>query len=131
MDNAEAKRLAASLRRIESEAMRAPRPGLKQLWYRGEEPYFDVFFELKETTEVLDWFQFTLRGRAITWQTGRLWTGDTHETEIGSNHPASKDIDEDAKLDREFAAEVVQILGERETEDHFQLARLMITAYLA
>lgn len=62
--------LATQLRPI---ATRDPR----RLWFRGREHYFDAFVDL-EAGEVV-WFQFTLRGCALTWTPTSLAAGYTNE----------------------------------------------------
>ncbi len=64
----------------------------EKLWFHGKEPYFDVFFDLQG--EEITWFQFTLRGCALTWTPTSLAAGFTNEMAPSrSETPASHFIE--------------------------------------
>ncbi|MBD2353447.1 hypothetical protein H6G41_02215 [Tolypothrix sp. FACHB-123] len=117
--------LGASLRAIEQKLLKqSENTGIKRLWFQGEEPYFDVFFELKND-EIL-WFQLTLRGKAVSWDNkkSKLQTGTTnelHDNDV-SFYAASKTIENDIKTDWEFIHLVKSILQTRSDETIFAKA---------
>jgi hypothetical protein len=66
MEQHEIDQLGSSLRKIDQALIRSDESsGATRLWYQGKEPYFDVFFDLQNHDLV--WFQFTLRGKSISW----------------------------------------------------------------
>jgi hypothetical protein len=91
------------------------------MWFQGEEPYFDVFFELKND-EIL-WFQFTLRGKSLSWDSrrARFQTGTTNELNYNdvSFYAASKTIENDIQTNWEFVNLVRSILETRSAENIF------------
>jgi len=86
--------LGRALRRIDDRVLRRERSDApRRVWYQGPELYLDVFFE--DGPRGLEWFQATVRGRALTWDSGRgcIVTGHTNELETaGPAHPASKAV---------------------------------------
>lgn len=117
--------LGASLRRIEQKILKQSKKGdISRVWFQGEEPYFDIFFELKNDEIV--WFQFTLRGRSLSWdsKTPGWQTGTTNELKIDdvSFYAASKTIENDTKLDSEFINLVQSIMQTRVEESIFAKA---------
>jgi hypothetical protein len=113
------------LRQIEQKILKKTQEqGKYRIWFQGEEPYFDIFFELKNHEIV--WFQFTLRGRAVSWDSkqGKLQTGITNELHMDdvSFYAASKTIENDSKLDVEFVNLVKLILQTRAEEEIFAKA---------
>lgn len=117
--------LGASLRRIEQKILKQSQKGdVSRVWFQGEEPYFDIFFELKNDEIV--WFQFTLRGRSLSWdnKTPGWQTGTTNELKIDdvSFYAASKTIENDTKLDSDFINLVQSILETRAEETIFAKA---------
>ncbi|WP_341527463.1 hypothetical protein WKK05_34060 [Nostoc sp. UHCC 0302] len=117
--------LGASLRPIEQKLLKqGNKPGLSRIWFQGEEPYFDVFLEL-DNDEII-WFQFTLRGKTLSWDRKKPgWqTGITNEFNINdvSFYAASKTIDNDHKIDGEFINLVKLILQTRTEETIFAKA---------
>jgi hypothetical protein len=117
--------LGASLRGIEQKLLKqSQQTGTKRIWFQGEEPYFDVFFELK-ADEIL-WFQFTLRGKSLSWDSkkGRLQTGTTNELNYHdvSFYAASKTIENDIQPNWEFINLVKSILETRADEAIFAQA---------
>jgi hypothetical protein len=117
--------LGASLRKIESKFLK---PGhqkdINRIWFQGEEPYFDIFFEL-QNDEIL-WFQFTLRGKTLSWHRKRPgWqTGTTNELSFDdvSFYAASKTIENDMQPNRQFINLVQLILQTRVAEPIFAQA---------
>ncbi len=122
LDKKEIASLSASLRPIEQKILKQDSPqGTKRIWFQGAEPYFDVFFELKNDEIV--WFQFTLRGKSLSWdrKTTKWETGNTNELRVDdvSFYPASKTIDNHEKIDCEFINLVKSILELRAEEPIF------------
>ncbi|KST62499.1 hypothetical protein [Mastigocoleus testarum] len=108
--------LGASLQEIEPGILKKGyKKGATRVWYQGEEPYFDVFCEL--INDEIVWFQFTLRGKSVSWDKDRSgWqTGNTDELKINdvSFYAASKTIDNDSAIDWEFINLVKLILTTR------------------
>jgi hypothetical protein len=125
LDKNEIASLGMSLRQIEQKILkRTQEQGKYRIWFQGEEPYFDIFFELKNHEIV--WFQFTLRGRSVSWDSkqGKLQTGITNELHMDdvSFYAASKTIENDSKLDVEFINLVKLILQTRAEEEIFAKA---------
>jgi hypothetical protein len=125
VDENEIASLGASLRAIEQKLLKqGNKAGMNRIWFQGEEPYFDVFLEL-DNDEII-WFQFTLRGKTLSWDRKKPgWqTGITNEFNINdvSFYAASKTIDNDHKLDEEFINLVKLILQTRAEETIFAKA---------
>lgn len=125
LDKNEIASLSASLRPIEQKILKQDSPqGTKRIWFQGAEPYFDVFFELKNDEIV--WFQFTLRGKSLSWdkKTKKWETGNTNELRVDdiSFYPASKTIDNHENIDYEFINLVNSILEIRAEEPIFTKA---------
>jgi len=117
--------LGASLRKIEQKILKQnQKVDTNRVWFQGEEPYFDVFLELKNDRII--WFQFTLRGRSLSWdsKTPGWQTGSTNELKIDdiSFYAASKTIENDSNLDIEFINLVQSILQTRKEEPIFVTA---------
>ncbi|MBD2360683.1 hypothetical protein H6G36_05695 [Anabaena minutissima FACHB-250] len=117
--------LGASLRKIEQKILKQnSEEGKFKIWFQGEEPYFDVFFEF-EHDEIL-WFQVTLRGKSLSWdrKNHQLQTGMTNELSIydASFYAASKTIENDIRTDNEFIYLVKSILETRTEEVVFAKA---------
>lgn len=111
--------LAATLRRIDTGLLKQS-PGVDAVWYQGTEPYFDVRFE--SGPEGINWFQFTFRGRSVTWTraTGRAVTGLTNERKIEEQpFPSSKTIAADPARDEELIAFVCELFAARPDEPLF------------
>ncbi|BAY25662.1 hypothetical protein NIES2100_54680 [Calothrix sp. NIES-2100] len=124
-NKAEIAELAASLRGIEQKILKkSQQPGTTRVWFQGEEPYFDVFFELNND-EIL-WFQLTLRGKAVYWDNkkSQLQTGTTNELHDNDVifYAASKTIENDIENDWEFINVVKLILQTRAEETIFAKA---------
>ncbi|MDY6785309.1 MAG: hypothetical protein SW833_22635 [Cyanobacteriota bacterium] len=124
MDSSEITQLGASLREIDRALLtNESKRGDVRLWYQGGEPYFDLFVELEE--EEVIWFQLTLRGRVLSWKKSAFrdlkspfsgWhTGRTNElqTDDVAFYSASKTIEHDRQLDRDFAQLVRAIMETR------------------
>jgi hypothetical protein len=126
LDKNEVASLGASLREISSKILKSSgyRGGAKKVWFQGEEPYFDVFFELKNNQ--IAWFQFTLRGKSVSWDSKApgLQTGTTDELKLNdvSFYAASKTIETDDEADLDFINLVRLILQTRAEEDIFAKA---------
>ncbi len=108
--------LGASLQEIEPGILKkGHKQGATRVWYQGEEPYFDVFCEL--INDEIVWFQFTLRGKSVSWDKDKSgWqTGNTDELKINdvSFYAASKTIDNDSAIDWGFINLVKSILTTR------------------
>jgi hypothetical protein len=114
--------LGASLRQINQRLLTpAKEHGTTRVWYQGGEAYFDVFAELRQGE--IDWFQFTLRGKSLSWsaQSSRWQTGRTNElrTDDITFYPASKLIESDYQLDWEFIKLTYAILQTRVGDEIF------------
>jgi hypothetical protein len=109
--------LGISLRQIDpSWTQNNLEEGITRVWYQGREFYFDIMFELRG--DEISWFQFTLRGRALSWKasSNRIETGQTEETDspaIVSYYAASKGIRSEAEVDRELLNLTKAILRSR------------------
>jgi hypothetical protein len=122
MDQDEIAVLGASLRQIDQRLLTpAKEQGTTRIWYQGGEPYFDVFVELRQGK--IEWFQFTLRGKSISWnrQVSSWQTGLTNEMRADdvTFYPASKLIESDRKIDVEFVKLARSILQTRMGEEIF------------
>ncbi|WP_225977468.1 hypothetical protein [Nostoc sp. CENA543] len=120
--------LGASLRQIEQKVLKQKlNEGKLKIWFQGEEPYFDVLFEL-QNNEIL-WFEFTLRGKSLSWdrRKDKLQTGTTNELSINdaSFYAASKTIDNDMQIDWDFIQLVKSILETRADEEIFAKALVL------
>ncbi len=120
--------LAFSLRSIDQKLLATAKAAVSRVWYQGGEPYFDLFIELEG--EEIRWFQFTLRGRSISWHHYKDgWrTGSTNEGDNLHLHfqPASKLVQLDSQLDQEFIELVWAIVQVRQEEPIFaQLAKML------
>lgn len=120
--------LGASLHKIEQKLLKkADQDGTQRIWYQGEEPYFDIFFELLDSEIV--WFQFTLRAKSVSWDNKRreFQTGVTNELKVDdvSFYAATKTIEADEKTDRDFLELVKAILQTRSEEEIFKKALLL------
>lgn len=125
LDKHEIALLGASLRAIEPKLLKpSKKKGSTKLWFQGDEPYFDIFFELNND-DIL-WFEFTLRGKSLSWDKRKLEfkTGNTNElstNDVGF-YAASKTIENDVALDWEFIYLVKSILKTRAEEQIFAKA---------
>lgn len=120
--------LGASLHKIEQKLLKKPnQEGIQRIWYQGEEPYFDIFFELKDSEIV--WFQFTLRAKSLSWDNKKreFQTGVTNELKMDdvSFYAATKTIEADDKADSNFVELVKAILQTRNGEEIFTKALLL------
>lgn len=101
-----------------------------RIWYQGGEPYFDVFVELRQGK--IEWFQFTLRGQVISWnsQNSSWQTGMTNEkrTDDLTFYPASKLIESDKNPDAQFLQLVRSILQTRAGEEIFDQVLTLFNA---
>jgi hypothetical protein len=127
IDKEEIASLGASLRQINPKIMKNWQKGQIRLWYQGNEPYFDVIFEIEN--DELTWFQFTLRSKSLSWDRKKklLQTGLTDEFKINdvSFYPASKTIEQDAENDWKFVELVKSILETRSHEKVFATALVL------
>ncbi|MBE9127825.1 hypothetical protein IQ257_13135 [Coleofasciculus sp. LEGE 07092] len=121
MDHDEMIRLGASLRQIDPGIMSPAKEGMTKIWYQGGEPYFDMVVELRNGK--LEWFQFTLRGKSISWKPefSGFQTGKTNELQTDDMifHPASKLIENNPQQDEKFMGLVQAILQTRAGEPLF------------
>ncbi|MER3495165.1 MAG: hypothetical protein C4323_25110 [Mastigocladus sp. ERB_26_2] len=132
LDKNEITQLGTSLREIQQNILKQdPQRGITRIWFQGEEPYFDVFFELQD--HEITWFQFTLRGKSLSWDSKIPgWqTGTTNELKVGdvSFYAASKTIENDIEIDWEFVNLVKSIIQTREKEEIFQKVLLLFNYY--
>ncbi len=128
VDENEIASLGASLRAIEQKLLKQGyKTGTTRIWFQGEEPYFDIFFELYN--DEIIWFQFTLRGKSLSWDIKKPgWqTGITNELNIDdvNFYAASKTIENDNKIDEEFINLVKLILQTRSKEVIFAKVLLL------
>lgn len=119
LDKNEILALGKSLRQIEQKLLKQDEnQGIHRIWFQGLEPYFDVFFELKN--DEIIWFQFTLRGKSLSWENKlQTWqTGTTNElrSDDVSFYAASKIIENDDMNDYKFMNLVKSILETRSEE---------------
>ncbi|MEP0852499.1 MULTISPECIES: hypothetical protein [Cyanophyceae] len=107
--------LGASLQRIDQKILTPVKVnGSKRIWYQGiKEPYFDVFLDLREDN--IEWFQFTLRGKSLSWNKAGWQTGITNEGSVNdiTFYAASKLINTDNRLDLSFVKLAHSILETR------------------
>ncbi|MEM7727153.1 MAG: hypothetical protein AAF208_12420 [Cyanobacteria bacterium P01_A01_bin.45] len=114
--------LGNSLREIEQGILKpGQKKGANRVWFQGGEPYFDIFIEIIDGKIV--WFQFTLRGKSLSWDVRRpKWqTGSTDELKIDdvSFYAASKTINNDSEVNWDFVNLTKSILAIRVEEDIF------------
>ncbi|MEB3179233.1 MAG: hypothetical protein VKL59_09415 [Nostocaceae cyanobacterium] len=112
--------LGASLRAIDPRFIRSTTSsGTRRMWYQGDEPYFDLFLDF-QNDEII-WFQFTLRGKTLSWDSKKPgWqTGSTNEFMLDdcNYYPAGKTIDTDDTTDWDFIKLVKSILQTRSAEE--------------
>ncbi|BAB75072.1 hypothetical protein ACN23B_16935 [Anabaena sp. FACHB-709] len=117
--------LGKSLRKIEHKLLKkSQNEGKTRIWFQGEEPYFDVFFEFEDGE--ISWFQFTLRGQSLSWdkKLSGFQTGTTNELSIDdtSFYAASKTIENDNQLDGNFIYLVKSIMQTKTEEPAFAQA---------
>lgn len=122
MEQDEIAALGTSLRLIDQRLLTPTQEeDTTRIWYQGGEPYFDMFVELRKGK--IEWFQFTLRGQVISWnsQTASWQTGMTNEkrTDDLTFYPASKLIESDKNPDTQFMQLVRSILQTRSGEEIF------------
>jgi len=120
--------LGTSLNEIEQKLLKqAHLEGLKRIWFQGDEPYFDIFFDVKN--DEIIWFQFTLRGKSLSWNSKlrKFQTGLTNELQLDdvSFYAATKTIENDEKLDVDFINLVKSILQIRSEDKIFAQALLL------
>jgi hypothetical protein len=125
LDKTEIASLGASLRAISPRILKSGyKYAATKLWFQGDEPYFDVFFELRNNQ--IGWFQFTLRGKSVSWDSKApgLQTGTTDELKFNdvSFYAASKTIEADDETDWNFINLVQLILETRASEEIFAKA---------
>ncbi len=106
--------LAYSLRMVHPRMVKRRPSGWRRFWYRGPEPYFDVFVDVDEEREsAVQWFQFTYRGRYVTWdsKTNAVSTGVTNEFSAEQMaYASSKVLMHDPKTDGGLIGLVLDIL---------------------
>ncbi|AFZ58329.1 hypothetical protein ACOWPH_08460 [Anabaena sp. PCC 7938] len=130
VDKNEIASLGASLRAIEPKLLKpCQQENTVKIWLQGGEPYFDIFLELKN--EQIIWFQFTLRGKSLSWHIDntKLQTGITNELSVDdvNFYAASKTINNDDVSDIEFINIVKSILQTRADEEIFAKALTLFT----
>jgi hypothetical protein len=109
--------LGQSLRQIDPKWAHSANPAAEErVWYQGQEPYFDVMVERRG--EGINWLQFTLRGRVLSWQasSNRIITGETEELDtppLVTYYAASKGIRSETGFDAAFVKLAIAILRSR------------------
>lgn len=114
--------LGASLHRISQKLLKSDEVGNTiRVWYQGEEPYFDIFFDFQD--HQLIWFQLTFRGKFVTWsrESNDFQTGTTNELQVNDigYYPASKIVTSDPQTDWDFIRLAYLILQTRINEPVF------------
>jgi hypothetical protein len=130
LDKEEIASLGASLRAIEQKLLKTGYRQGRRMWFQGDEPYFDIFFELNN--DDITWFQFTLRGKSLSWSQTTGWqTGLTNELKTNdvSFYPASTTIENDSKIDGDFVNLVKSIFQTRAEEDIFAKALSLFNSH--
>jgi hypothetical protein len=122
MEQQEIAALGASLREIDPNLLTPARErDVTKHWYQGGESYFDLFVDLRRGQ--VEWFQFTLRGKSLTWkrQNSGWRTGRTNElqTDDMTFYPGSKLIECDGAPDWDFIKQAHSILQTRAGEEVF------------
>ncbi|MEL6548465.1 MAG: hypothetical protein AAFQ82_27825, partial [Myxococcota bacterium] len=106
--------LAYSLRMVHPRMVKKRPSGWKRFWYRGPEPYFDVFIDVdEEQNHEVQWFQFTYRGRYLTWdgKSDAVSTGITNEFSAEQMaYSSSKLLAHDAQTDSGLVGMVLDVL---------------------
>ncbi len=119
--------VAFSLRMVAPRWVRRRPQGWRRYWYRGPEPYFDVFVDVEEDDpETVRWFQFTRRGQVLTWdgEDDRITTGVTNELSGESaTFSSSKMLVPHNGSDPVFVRWVLQILSLRADSPPLVIAR--------
>ncbi|BAY36603.1 hypothetical protein NIES2111_09300 [Nostoc sp. NIES-2111] len=119
LDTGEILLLSKSLRKIEQNILKqSQEEGTTRVWFQGEEPDFDVFFEFYY--DELSWFQFTLRGKSLSWDKRQpgLQTGNTNELCVNDSsfYAATKTIETDTQTDYNFI-NLVKLIIQTKTEE--------------
>ncbi|MBD2041194.1 hypothetical protein [Microcoleus sp. FACHB-672] len=117
--------LGASLHRINQKLLKSKSQAyMSRIWYQGDEPYFDMFLDLLDNEIV--WFQFTLRGKCLSWNQKQLClqTGSTNELVVDdiTYYSASKVITGDSNPDIDFIKLAQAILTTRAGDAIFDKA---------
>ena len=124
--------IGRALRRIDDRIVRQDALGkVKRSWFQGPEPYLDVFFE--EGPAGLEWFQVTLRGRALTWDQPKGFVVTGHTNELATSdpmQPASKTITSAAVADRQVVQVVRWMFASRAGESPFDAAGTVLARWL-
>lgn len=107
--------LGASLHEINPNLLKSEKDGTTRLWYQGEEPYFNIFIDIKDLQIIS--FQMSLRGKSLFWnqEQQQIQTGNTNELNVNdiTYYPASKLITPDNSPDQNFIQLVRSILSSR------------------
>lgn len=113
--------LGKSLRRIEQNLVKqSQNKAITKIWFQGAEPNFDVFFELYY--DEISWFQFTLRGKSLSWdkKQPKFQTGNTNELSINdAGYAATTTIENDNQCDEDFIYLVKSIIQTKPEEPLF------------
>ncbi|MEM6424763.1 MAG: hypothetical protein AAGF66_04400 [Cyanobacteria bacterium P01_H01_bin.119] len=125
LDDSAIAELANTLRRIDPRFMKASQmyEGATRTWFQGKEPYFDVVFETK--AEQILWFQITLRGKSLSWNStypDQIQAGETDELDAPiskANYSASAIIEGNADLDQRYLNVVIALLKHRSDDPLF------------
>ena len=113
--------LGKSLRQIEQNIVKQSQDkAITKIWFQGAEPNFDVFFELYY--DEISWFQFTLRGKSLSWDKKqlKLQTGNTNELSVNdTGYAATTTIENDNQRDNDFIYLVKSIMRTKTEEPVF------------
>lgn len=113
--------LGKSLRRIEQNIVKQSQDkAITKIWFQGAEPNFDVFFELYY--DEISWFQFTLRGKSLSWdkKQSKFQTGNTNELSVNdAGYSATTIIENDNQRDDDFIYLVKSIIQTKTEEPVF------------
>ena len=126
-DQEKATELGRALRRIDDRIVRQEGRS-RRSWFQGPELYLDVFFE--RGAQGLEWFQATVRGRALTWDHARGFVVTGHTNELGTTdpqHPARKTIITGVGADREVMEVVRWMFAARAGEALFDEASAILS----
>ncbi|MEM6731248.1 MAG: hypothetical protein AAF658_06810 [Myxococcota bacterium] len=108
--------LAYSLTLVNPKFVKRRPAGWRRFWYRGEEQYFDVFIDVDpESMSEVRWFQFTFRGRVVTWDAEKnvVTTGVTNEMAGDQGFSSAKLLARHAQTDGGLVGLVLDVLQHR------------------
>lgn len=121
-------KLGQSLKAVDEKLLKPLSQG-RNIWFRGEEKYFDLF--MIEDQEKIKWIQVTFRGHYLDWKENqKIQTGRTNEyDESASTSPASKMLRSDGKPNLNFIKVIVGILDSRTDNELLKKASKILGNY--